>query len=185
MLKYGQGSRKRQGRRSSPFRHVSVDSLSRGIIFIGATSAFTFFRFSPFATARDERNFGGFAYGLEFRSPMRHVRWTIAPVTRSRYSGRMQITSQKVTRSCCMSRRGRAGKSQASVSRAFPICWPIINGGGFAPRQRRNWSATVSVRLYLGRVRPGAAITTAIIVDYRRSGYTVPKHTPMNENGLD
>lgn len=48
---------------------------------------------------------------------------------------------------------------------------PIINSDDFAPFQRRNWSATISVRLYLGRVQPSAAITTTIIVDYRRSEY--------------
>ncbi|KYN33053.1 hypothetical protein ALC56_12687 [Trachymyrmex septentrionalis] len=38
-------------------------------------------------------------------------------------------------------------------------------------RADSKWSATISVRLYLGRVQPGAAITTVIIVDYRRSQY--------------
>lgn len=85
-----------------------------------------------------------------------------------------------------MSRRGRAGESRALVeSRAFPIYQPIINGDDFEPFQRRNWSATISVRLYFGQVQPGAAITTAIIVDYRRSEYTVLKCTPMNGNELD
>lgn len=163
-------------------RHVTTKSAigtgaplsrpSRGVVaFSAATPALSAFLRPPsLATARDdERVLGSFACGIELARPStRHgSRWT---------TGRERIASQKlvVTRGCCMSRRGRAGESRASIRR------PIINhAGGFAPFQRRNRSAaTAGVRLYHGRVRPGAAITMAIIVDYRRS-----EHTPVNENG--
>jgi len=85
----------------------SVHRPSRGVVLIAASPTIVFFRLSSFTTARDdERILAGISRAdFELRSAMRHGGWTTA---RSRYAGRMQIASQKVTRSCCMSRRRKS-----------------------------------------------------------------------------
>lgn len=161
------------------FRHVS-----RGVIFVAATPTLIVFRLPSFVTARDERIHGDFACRFEVRSSMQHSRWTTVSSTIALFQPNADCVLKGHAELLHVPTRASRRKSSVG-GRAFPIYQPIINGDDFEPFQRRNWSATISVRLYFGQVQPGAAITTAIIVDYRRSEYTVLKCTPMNGNELD
>lgn len=133
-------SRYVQGRRSALFRHVSVRHSPSGVTSVGGGFFFTGVFLLSRRHATDPR---------EFR-----VR-TRADAARSRYSGRMQIAPEKVTRGCCMSwRKSSAGRLlTAAVSRRFAIG---------ARRLASDCTSDV----------------TAIIADYRRSGCTVSKYTP-------
>jgi len=82
-----------------------------------------------------------------------------------------RLRLKRLTRAVACPDEGEPAKVERWRAARSRFYQPIINGDGFAPFQRQNWSATISVRLYLGRVQPSAAITTAIIVDYRRSEY--------------